>query len=198
MAAFFEKDPDAKADLRADNAGLGDRIDSKIKEYSKEGETTAPHRPDPHDLAEARDPRRGHRGPRCDARAAPSAGWSRMWAGGPGARRSSRATTSSRSTSFATGSAPSTKDTYFKSARPQNSRRDTEYGTSRKRSWGRCGMPGELRNIIVKELQDIFRDPRLFLGLVLMPVRMLPLMGAGNRSRRKRRRSSPPPWKSAS
>lgn len=40
-------------------------------------------------------------------------------------------------------------------------------------------MPRELRNIIVKELREIFRDPRLFLGLVLVPILILPLMGAG-------------------
>jgi ABC-2 type transport system permease protein len=42
-------------------------------------------------------------------------------------------------------------------------------------------MPRELRNIVVKELREIFRDPRLFLGIIIVPVLMLPLMGSGVR-----------------
>lgn len=42
-------------------------------------------------------------------------------------------------------------------------------------------MPHELRNIVVKELREIFRDPRLFIGIVVIPVVMLPLMGSGIR-----------------
>lgn len=42
-------------------------------------------------------------------------------------------------------------------------------------------MPNELRNIVIKELREIFRDPRLFIGVIIVPVLMLPLMGGGIR-----------------
>ncbi len=42
-------------------------------------------------------------------------------------------------------------------------------------------MPRELRNIVVKELREIFRDPRLFIGIIIVPVLLLPLMGGGIR-----------------
>ena len=31
-------------------------------------------------------------------------------------------------------------------------------------------MPRELTNMVKKELREIFRDPRLFLGVVLVPI----------------------------
>lgn len=42
-------------------------------------------------------------------------------------------------------------------------------------------MPGEFRNIVAKELKEIVRDPRLLLGMILVPVVMLPLMGSAVR-----------------
>ncbi len=38
-------------------------------------------------------------------------------------------------------------------------------------------MPSALVNIIKKELREIFRDPRLFLGMILIPLIMFPIMG---------------------
>ncbi|MHA1589041.1 MAG: ABC transporter permease [Candidatus Njordarchaeales archaeon] len=38
-------------------------------------------------------------------------------------------------------------------------------------------MPSALVNIIKKELREIFRDPRLFLGMILVPLIMFPIMG---------------------
>ncbi len=38
-------------------------------------------------------------------------------------------------------------------------------------------MPKFLRNIVVKELREIVRDPRLLIGMIVIPVLMLPLMG---------------------
>jgi len=43
-------------------------------------------------------------------------------------------------------------------------------------------MPHELRNIVVKELREIVRDPRLLIGMIIVPVLMMPLMGVGIRS----------------
>jgi len=43
-------------------------------------------------------------------------------------------------------------------------------------------MPHELRNIAVKELREIVRDPRLLIGMIIVPVLMMPLMGVGIRS----------------
>jgi len=43
-------------------------------------------------------------------------------------------------------------------------------------------MPHELRNIVVKELREIVRDPRLLIGMIVVPVLMMPLMGVGIRS----------------
>ena len=42
-------------------------------------------------------------------------------------------------------------------------------------------MPKEFQNIVKKELREIFRDPRLFLGIILVPILILPLMGGGIR-----------------
>ena len=42
-------------------------------------------------------------------------------------------------------------------------------------------MPRELQNIVKKELREMFRDPRLFLGIIVVPILMLPLMGGGIR-----------------
>lgn len=42
-------------------------------------------------------------------------------------------------------------------------------------------MPSEFRNIVAKELKEIVRDPRLLLGMILVPVIMLPLMGSAVR-----------------
>jgi ABC-2 type transport system permease protein len=36
-------------------------------------------------------------------------------------------------------------------------------------------------NIVKKELREIFRDPRLFLGMVIVPLLMFPLMGSAVR-----------------
>ena len=38
-------------------------------------------------------------------------------------------------------------------------------------------MPSALMNIVKKELKEIFRDPRLFLGMVVIPMLMFPIMG---------------------
>ncbi len=38
-------------------------------------------------------------------------------------------------------------------------------------------MPKILRNIVVKELREIVRDPRLLIGMIVIPVLMLPMMG---------------------
>jgi len=43
-------------------------------------------------------------------------------------------------------------------------------------------MPHELRNIVTKELREIVRDPRLLIGMIIVPVLMMPLMGVGIRS----------------
>jgi ABC-2 type transport system permease protein len=43
-------------------------------------------------------------------------------------------------------------------------------------------MPHDLRNIVVKELREIVRDPRLLIGMIIVPVLMMPLMGVGIRS----------------
>jgi len=42
-------------------------------------------------------------------------------------------------------------------------------------------MPRELRNMVIKELREIFRDPRLFLGILVVPILIMPLMGGGIR-----------------
>jgi ABC-2 type transport system permease protein len=42
-------------------------------------------------------------------------------------------------------------------------------------------MPRELTNMVKKELREIFRDPRLFLGIIVVPILILPLMGGGIR-----------------
>ncbi|NIV43838.1 ABC transporter permease, partial [Candidatus Bathyarchaeota archaeon] len=38
-------------------------------------------------------------------------------------------------------------------------------------------MLSELRNIIVKEVKELVRDPRILLGIILVPLLMFPLMG---------------------
>ncbi|UCD40048.1 MAG: ABC transporter permease [Candidatus Bathyarchaeota archaeon] len=38
-------------------------------------------------------------------------------------------------------------------------------------------MLSELRNIIVKEVKELIRDPRILLGIILVPLLMFPLMG---------------------
>ncbi|MBI5000359.1 MAG: ABC transporter permease [Euryarchaeota archaeon] len=38
-------------------------------------------------------------------------------------------------------------------------------------------MPSHLLNIVKKELLEIFRDPRLFIGMVIVPILVFPLMG---------------------
>ncbi len=43
-------------------------------------------------------------------------------------------------------------------------------------------MPHELRNIVLKELREIVRDPRLLIGMIIVPVLMMPLMGLGIRA----------------
>ena len=40
-------------------------------------------------------------------------------------------------------------------------------------------MPRELRNIVVKEMKEIVRDPRLLIGMIIVPALMYPLMGIG-------------------
>jgi len=42
-------------------------------------------------------------------------------------------------------------------------------------------MANHLMNIIKKELREIFRDPRLFLGMIIVPLLMFPLMGSAVR-----------------
>jgi len=39
-------------------------------------------------------------------------------------------------------------------------------------------MTSALLNIVVKELREIFRDPRLFLAMILVPVLIFPIMGS--------------------
>ena len=38
-------------------------------------------------------------------------------------------------------------------------------------------MSKDLVNIVKKELKEILRDPRLFLGMILVPILMFPIMG---------------------
>jgi len=35
-----------------------------------------------------------------------------------------------------------------------------------------------LRNLVVKEIKEMVRDPKILLGMVLMPLIMFPVMGA--------------------
>jgi len=42
-------------------------------------------------------------------------------------------------------------------------------------------VPSDLRNIVAKELKEIIRDPRLLIGMIVVPVLILPLMGFGIR-----------------
>lgn len=42
-------------------------------------------------------------------------------------------------------------------------------------------MANHLMNIIAKELREIFRDPRLFIGMIIVPLLMFPLMGGAVR-----------------
>ncbi len=42
-------------------------------------------------------------------------------------------------------------------------------------------MPRALVNMIKKELREIFRDPRLFIGMILIPLLMFPIMGVAMR-----------------
>ena len=38
-------------------------------------------------------------------------------------------------------------------------------------------MLSELRNIVQKEVKELIRDPRILLGIILVPLLMFPLMG---------------------
>jgi len=42
-------------------------------------------------------------------------------------------------------------------------------------------MPNHLINMVKKELREIFRDPRLFLGMIIVPLLIFPLMGSAIR-----------------
>ncbi|MCD6492152.1 MAG: ABC transporter permease [Candidatus Korarchaeota archaeon] len=42
-------------------------------------------------------------------------------------------------------------------------------------------MPKALINIVKKELKEIVRDPRLFIGMILIPILIFPIMGLGLR-----------------
>ena len=44
-------------------------------------------------------------------------------------------------------------------------------------SWRRSELPSSLRTIVLKELKELLRDPKVLIGMVLMPVLILPLMG---------------------
>ena len=49
--------------------------------------------------------------------------------------------------------------------------------TLRRYSWRRQGLPSFLRTLVLKELKELLRDPKILVGMVLMPVLILPLMG---------------------
>ena len=38
-------------------------------------------------------------------------------------------------------------------------------------------MSSQLRTLIAKELKELLRDPKILVGMVLMPVIIMPLMG---------------------
>lgn len=43
-------------------------------------------------------------------------------------------------------------------------------------------MPNHLWNIVVKELREIFRDPKLVIGMIIVPLLVFPLMGGAIRA----------------
>ena len=43
-------------------------------------------------------------------------------------------------------------------------------------------MPSHLFNIVVKELREIFRDPKLVIGMIIVPLLVFPLMGGAIRA----------------
>ncbi len=42
-------------------------------------------------------------------------------------------------------------------------------------------MPNSLMNLVVKELRELLRDPKILLGVVIMPLILFPLLGSGMR-----------------
>jgi hypothetical protein len=37
---------------------------------------------------------------------------------------------------------------------------------------------GSLKSLVVKEIKELIRDPKILIGVILMPIIMFPLMGS--------------------